>query len=100
MSAAIDPKINALQYMKEKKIPEIMQLLTSKLLISKPEDPITFLVEELQNIRDMKKRGAPIVAFNESDLRAMFDAFDVTSQGYVSRDQYLKGKHVGLWNSS
>lgn len=85
------PKEQALSYWEDKKVGPLFEFLASRVIVCKPDDPNKFLLEELTRIEHLKATGKPAVAFNEEEIGVMFVAFDVTSKGSVSHDQYLQG---------
>jgi len=57
--------------------------MTSQLLFHKPDDPTTFL---LSLLTDLKRKGAkPLLT--ASDLETMFDMFDVSRRGVLTKKQ-------------
>ncbi len=53
------------------------------MLFSKPDDPKTFIVEYLENV---KRTGTECLLTNE-DLQTMFGMFDVVNRGVITTQQ-------------
>jgi hypothetical protein len=55
-----DPKKEAVAYLEEKRIHSLFELLLSKIMFHKPEDPQEFLLEELTRIHELKLNKQPV----------------------------------------
>jgi len=94
-----DPRTLAMEYLSKNKIPEIFEILGSKLAILKPSDPNAFIIEELSKMTATKKRGESITLFDEADIKTLFSVFDLTGRGFVSKTQYMRAlNYVGIDN--
>lgn len=92
-----DPRSLAQNYLTKHKIPEIFEILGSKLAMLKPDDPNAFILAELSKMSAMKGRGETVTLFDESDIKTLFAIFDITGKGFVSKQQYLRAlNYVGI----
>ncbi|KAL0483794.1 EF-hand calcium-binding domain-containing protein [Acrasis kona] len=73
-------------YMAQNKINELMEYLLNSLLVEKPENPTSYLILLLENLK--KKKNNEIL--NKQDFETMFDLIDVTGKGYINIDQLAK----------
>ena len=80
MAAFEDKRVTAEEYMKEKKINEIFEVLTTRLLYEKPEDPRKFLQAEIARMIESGSTGGINVVFTRSDLQTLFDMHAVREQ--------------------
>jgi len=85
----ISPKYAALKYLEEYKVNEIFEVLMSRILIVKPNDPEEFLISELQKMQESKSISNHV--YNKTDFNTLFDSFDVTNTGFINRDQLTEG---------
>lgn len=88
----IDPRVETLAYFEQHKILQIFEYLGSKLASERPSDPNSFLVTEISKILAARTRNQKITVFNEKDIISLFSVFDLTNRGYLSKDQFLRGK--------
>ncbi len=96
-----DPRSLAQVYLNDHKIPEIFEILGSKLAMLKPDDPNAFILAELSKMSAMKGRGETVTLFDESDVKTLFTIFDITGKGFVSKQQYLRAlNYVGIHKPS
>ncbi|KAJ4462739.1 putative Protein TSSC1 [Paratrimastix pyriformis] len=75
---------DAAQYMKDKKITQILEIITAPLLFHRPEDPNAFLVDQLRSLHDSR---AEHPLFSTEDLDCIFSMYDVLQQGTITRSQ-------------
>lgn len=57
-------KENAANYLERHKIKALFEVLTSALLITQPDDPSDFLIQEINKIRDKKKQHQTVSMSN------------------------------------
>ncbi|RZF48799.1 hypothetical protein LSTR_LSTR003179 [Laodelphax striatellus] len=92
----------AYQFLKEKRVEEIINFLIEHLLVNTPRDPLNFLVDLLDkciNFRDNLKD--PPLLFDRSHQESIYKAFDPGNRGFVTQPQYCEAlKTVGLGDSS
>ncbi len=90
----------AAKYLKEHKIMELFENMTSMLVYERPENPKQFFkgyIEKLQKARSEPDETSPPAFFDEANLRSVFGMLDVTRKGYVSHDKYLQAmSNLGL----
>ncbi|XP_072915181.1 EF-hand calcium-binding domain-containing protein 10 [Hemitrygon akajei] len=85
----------ALEYLAEHQILELIDSLTSMLLYHRPAKPLEFLIEQLKAIK-MTKTNYPCL-FDESNLDAVFGILDPTKKGYITLKQYTEAlKTLGI----
>ncbi|CAH1711070.1 unnamed protein product [Aphis gossypii] len=91
-------KIKAELYLEEKHVVPLVNHLTSTLLIHEPEDPIEFLVHQVENIIHFRKhRGKPPILFNNDHLTNVFKGVDFLNKGAIDLSQYCRAmKMLGL----
>ncbi|POM62787.1 hypothetical protein PHPALM_28005 [Phytophthora palmivora] len=83
-----DPKVRAELYMASHGIKELFEGLGTLLLYHRPANPREFLVQHLGEMRKAKQEQSHIPFFEEQDLKAMFAAFDIKEQGFITTEQY------------
>lgn len=70
----------------------LVSYLTGTLLLHEPDDPVTFLIErvdEMINFRDNQKK--PPVLFNNDNLTNVFKSIDFLNSGSIDLEQYCSG---------
>eukprot|EP00600_Ochromonadales_sp_CCMP1393_P007550 CAMPEP_0174968226 /NCGR_PEP_ID=MMETSP0004_2-20121128/8014_1 /TAXON_ID=420556 /ORGANISM="Ochromonas sp., Strain CCMP1393" /LENGTH=130 /DNA_ID=CAMNT_0016217431 /DNA_START=42 /DNA_END=434 /DNA_ORIENTATION=- len=93
----VDQRKEAMDYIRDKKINKLFDILGSQLAKEKPEDPNEFLLSELKRIAELKSLSQPVTIFAERDIEIMFSIFDLTNRGYVDQTQYAKAlEAVGI----
>ncbi|XP_069759447.1 EF-hand calcium-binding domain-containing protein 10 isoform X2 [Narcine bancroftii] len=88
----------AVEYLAEHQILELINSLTSMLLYYRPAKPLDFLIEELEQLKIAKttQKNYPCL-FDESNLDTVFGILDTTKQGYISLNQYTEAlKTLGV----
>ncbi|XP_050544014.1 uncharacterized protein LOC126907050 isoform X2 [Daktulosphaira vitifoliae] len=87
-------------YLKNRNIKKLVNHLTTKILVEKPNDPVTFTIlqiEQLINFRD--NRGKPPVLFDDEQLVAIYNNTDILKAGSISIEQYVNAMDMlGLNN--
>ncbi|OWY90213.1 hypothetical protein PHMEG_00041762 [Phytophthora megakarya] len=86
-----DPKARAELYMDSHGIKELFEGLGTLLLYHRPANPREFLAQHLDEMRKAKQEQNHVPFFDEQDLKAMFAAFDIREQGYITSVQYDQG---------
>ena len=56
-----DPELQALEYLERHKLLQLFELLGAKIAYAQPEDPNSFLSNELLKISAMMSRGQPVI---------------------------------------
>jgi hypothetical protein len=69
-----------------------MQVITAQLLFHKPDDPKQFLIDTLTT---MQNQGAKPLLENV-DIETMFNMFDVTQQGVLTKKQAFRAVRTVL----
>lgn len=83
----------AAKYLKDHKIIELFQNLTSSLVYERPEDPKSFMknhIEQLLRAKSDPDEADPPCFMDESNLKSIFSMLDVTKRGYITKEQYLQ----------
>lgn len=83
---------DALSYLKEHKILELFENLTSALVYNRPTDPKGFMrehIQQLQKARSDPDQTDPPSLVDESNIRSVFSMLDVAKKGYISHQQYV-----------
>ncbi|KAJ9454042.1 hypothetical protein DIPPA_13033 [Diplonema papillatum] len=70
-------------YLQKKKIPSLLQHLFSLVTYHQPEDPNSFMLEEIQKLQKNQKTEL----LCDDDIDTMFEMIDITRQGYVTGTQ-------------
>ncbi|KAH7482349.1 hypothetical protein PRIC1_008151 [Phytophthora ramorum] len=83
-----DPKARAELYTTSHGIKELFEGLGTLLLYNRPPNPREFLIQQLADLRKAKQEQDYLPFFEEHDLKAMFAAFDIKEQGYITTEQY------------
>ncbi|EGF78746.1 hypothetical protein BATDEDRAFT_90541 [Batrachochytrium dendrobatidis JAM81] len=78
----------ARQYLEKHRILEIVQQLTTSLLIEKPVNPQEFMIRKLEAMRVARARNQNHVLFTRANIVALYKIFDITGRGYISIEQY------------
>ncbi|XP_067907386.1 EF-hand calcium-binding domain-containing protein 10 [Heterodontus francisci] len=88
----------ALDYLAEYQILELLDNLTSMLLYHRPAKPWEFLIDQLEKLKTARqtKKNYPCL-FDESNLDAVFGILDTTKQGHITLKQYREAlKTLGV----
>lgn len=86
-----------MEYLQKHKMNEIFEIIGAKLAVMKPDDPNAFIVSELSKISASKARGDKVMLFDEKDIRAMFQIFDITGRKFLTITQYERAlSYVGI----
>ena len=88
-----DPRVEAREYLESKGVLDLFQELGTLLMYHKPEDPRSFLVEQLQILQEKQKTeklGSSI--FTEADIKTLFGMFDPTGKGSITGAQCRQGE--------
>ncbi len=99
-SAANPQQQEVLLYLKEHKIMDLLENLTSALVYSRPEDPRTFMKEYIQQLQKAKSNmedDEPPMFIDETNIRSAFGMLDITKKGHITHPQYLEAmKSMGV----
>ncbi|XP_066448050.1 EF-hand calcium-binding domain-containing protein 10 [Eleutherodactylus coqui] len=91
-------ELQAEDYLRENRIMELMNNLTSLLLYHRPERPREFLITQLEKLKLARLADAEYPClFCESNVDAIFGILDPSGQGYVTGTQYTEAlKTLGV----
>lgn len=85
--------MKAESYLEEKHIMSLVNHLTSSLLIHEPNDPIEFLVNQVEDIiRFRDDSGKPPILFNDDNLTNVFKGVDYLKKGTIDLSEYISGE--------
>ncbi|XP_075061375.1 EF-hand calcium-binding domain-containing protein 10 [Mixophyes fleayi] len=83
--------LEAEEYLREHKIMELVNNLTSLLLYHRPERPREFLITQLEKLKLGRLADVEYPClFDESNVDAIFGILDPSGQGYITRTQYIE----------
>ncbi len=83
----------AAEYLKENKIMELFENMTSVLVYERPDNLKQFMkdyIEQLQKAKQDPDQVDPPSLFDESNLESVFGMLDITRKGHISHDKYLQ----------
>ncbi|KAI9208658.1 uncharacterized protein BJ171DRAFT_489594 [Polychytrium aggregatum] len=90
---------DAKQYLASNKVMETLKFLMMSLLTHRPDDPHSFMVAKLQEMRSAKVRGQSLQFYSRDNLSAIFRILDSSNRGHINLDQYTEGmKTIGAVN--
>ncbi|KAM8974038.1 EF-hand calcium-binding domain-containing protein 10 [Pelodytes ibericus] len=82
-------ELDAGDYLRENKVMELMDNLTSLLLYHRPERPRDFLIDQLEKLKLARLADLEYPClFDDSNLDAVFRILDPSGQGYITGTQY------------
>ncbi|NWS65804.1 EFC10 protein, partial [Crotophaga sulcirostris] len=86
------------EYLRQHRIPELLQRLSALLLHQRPENPREFLIEALERVKAGRRaEGEYPHLMDEDNLGAMFGLLDVVGQGHITAAQHREAlKTLGL----
>ncbi|KAG8577194.1 hypothetical protein GDO81_010096 [Engystomops pustulosus] len=90
--------LEAEDYLRENKIMELVNNLTSLLLYHRPERPREFLITQLEKLKLARLADVehPCL-FDETNVDAIFRILDPSGQGYITGTQYIEAlKTLGV----
>lgn len=77
------------EYLRENKVLELMDNLTSLLLYHRPERPREFLIDQLEKLKVARLTDMDYPClFDETNLDAVFGILDPMGQGFITKAQY------------
>ncbi|KAM4676774.1 EF-hand calcium-binding domain-containing protein 10 [Discoglossus pictus] len=91
-------EVEAEQYLRENRIPELIDNLTGLLLYHRPERPQEFLIYQLEKLKFARKTDVDYPClFDDSNLDAVFGILDPSGKGYITGKQYLSAlRNLGV----
>eukprot|EP00055_Hartaetosiga_balthica_P010103 m.41980 g.41980 ORF g.41980 m.41980 type:complete len:135 (-) comp7033_c0_seq1:1836-2240(-) len=92
-------------YLKEHRIPELIENMTAQLVYNRPADPRTFLREYVEKLERQRKglgekTDCPVF-FDATNGKAVFQTFDRSQRGFITLDQYntaMKSQFFSQYN--
>lgn len=85
--------MKAESYLEEKHVMSLVNHLTSALLIHEPNDPVEFLVHQVEDIIHFRNHsGKPPILFNDDNLTNVFKGVDFLNKGTIDLSQYFSGE--------
>lgn len=71
--------------------------LTSMLLLHEPDDPVSFLVGQVEDmIKFRNHQDKPPILFNKNHLENLFKGIDFLNSGSIDLIQYANGKIINI----
>mmetsp|Transcript_50504 Transcript_50504/g.68689 ORF Transcript_50504/g.68689 Transcript_50504/m.68689 type:complete len:131 (-) Transcript_50504:285-677(-) len=96
-----DPRVQAHEYIAEKRIDALFQDLGTRLVFERPSDPNAFLLQVLEDYQTNRARNQPSNFFTDDDITALFELFDPIGRGEITESQYFKAlQSVGVESPS
>ncbi|MEE6481312.1 hypothetical protein FKM82_012828 [Ascaphus truei] len=91
-------EMDAQEYLREHKIMELVNNLTSLLLFHRPERPREFLIKQLEKLKLARLLdGDYPCLFDDSNLDAVFGILDPSGQGHITGTQHMEAlKTLGV----
>lgn len=87
-STPFDPRKDASDYIKKKRVDSLFQELGTRLVYERAADPNEFLISVLKEMQENKKSQKPTQFFTEADITTLFEMFDPTGKGSITVSQY------------
>ena len=88
------------EYLKQHKIPQLLEALTAELVFHRPSDPRKFMrnyIVKLQSAKANPDKEGPPCLLDESNIRCVFSMLDITKRGFISTVQYHEAmKSMGM----
>jgi len=85
--------MKAESYLEKKHVMSLVNHLTSTLLVHQPNDPIQFLVQQVEDIIHFQNNnGKPPILFNNDHLTNVFKGVDFLNKGTIDLNQYFSGE--------
>lgn len=83
--------MEANEYMKKHRIPELFEVLTASLVYNRPNDPKAFMKSYLKQLKESRqdnsaKRGPKF--FDESNVVSIFRMLDISGKAHITMEQY------------
>lgn len=79
---------SARQYIADKRLQQLSQVLTTAIAHEKPDNPVDFLLKVVTDLKQARdSNGSVLVCFEQKDIKAMFSVMDPFNKGKVSREQ-------------
>ncbi|KAG8438584.1 hypothetical protein GDO86_004954 [Hymenochirus boettgeri] len=85
-------------YLRENRVLDLVNNLTSLLLYHQPERPREFLIKQLEKLKYARLSGVDYPClFDDSNLDSIFGILDPAGQGYITGNQYMEAlKTLGI----
>ena len=85
-------EVEAAKYLRQHKIPKLLENLTAALVFQRPEDPRAFIRDYLEQLQKAKTdpTQSPPMFIDDSNVRSVFRMMDLAGNGSVTREQYLE----------
>ncbi|XP_078486164.1 EF-hand calcium-binding domain-containing protein 10-like isoform X2 [Ciona intestinalis] len=90
-------ELEAGTYLEKHRVLDLLDNMTSMLIFGRPDDPKTFLIQQLEKLKIAKQSGMyyPCL-FDDSNLTSIFGMLDPTKRGFITREQFVEGNRVWL----
>lgn len=87
----VDPVLETHAYMEKHKLGALFESMTASLMVVKPDDPVKFLSDRLENL---KQNNFPVAVFSDDELGSLFDMSDAAGAGVITGAKASKGLEV------
>ena len=95
-------EVEAIKYLRQHRIPKLLENLTAALVFHRPDDPRAFMrehIEQLQKAKSDPTQQTPPVFVDDSNVKSVFGMLDLAGNGSVTCEQYLEAmKSLGVKN--
>jgi hypothetical protein len=76
------------EYIEQKRIPQLAQVITTVIAYSRPEDPVEFMKALLHDLKTARDSNGPVlICFTEANIKSMFTVLDPFDKGVILRAQ-------------
>nr|XP_002131050.1 EF-hand calcium-binding domain-containing protein 10-like [Ciona intestinalis] len=84
-------ELEAGTYLEKHRVLDLLDNMTSMLIFGRPDDPKTFLIQQLEKLKIAKQSGMyyPCL-FDDSNLTSIFGMLDPTKRGFITREQFVE----------
>lgn len=92
-------EMEAVKYLRQHKIPKLLENLTAALVFHRPDDPRAFMREHIEQLQKAKSDPTqkPPVFVDDSNVKSVFGMLDLAGNGTVTIEQYLEAmKSLGV----
>merc|ERR1712062_731310 len=92
---SLDRTSEANEYLKNHRLPELLENLTSQLIYQQPENPREFLKEYLTSLKAAReRRGDGPKLFGADNLKSLFGMLDPVGSGSITHTQYVEAMKI------
>eukprot|EP00730_Choanoeca_flexa_P019957 TRINITY_DN9756_c0_g4_i1.p1 TRINITY_DN9756_c0_g4~~TRINITY_DN9756_c0_g4_i1.p1 ORF type:complete len:133 (+),score=16.80 TRINITY_DN9756_c0_g4_i1:26-400(+) len=81
-------QMEAMEYLEEHKIAELIENMTSQLMYYRPDDPKSYLAAYLDKLMGKTPDSDIQPLYNSENAKAVFRTFDPSGKGVITLEQY------------